>query len=337
MSAKTMFAKIAFSLAGLLILSSIGFNIYQYQRNKKLITKPVQENIGKNESTNDSDITSKPVSAINTVPLKKEGAPSGDARELESQLNMTEEELDETSGQLSEELAKKSEFKKAYEQFSKNMASNPAYKKAMNESTKRMVQEYDPLFKKLNISEEEFKEFKAIQADRMKEIQDAVLPNIVTASDEERAKMNQQMMEINNKYREKINEFLGEEKSSIYVSYRQSLSERSSLSDFLKTVSPDNRISEEQTEALIDSMYAARKAVYDEMGPDMDMNSSASFTEENIAHQLEKSKKVYDKYIEACRGVLPDDQVEQYKNYFKETLDLTESMLKTRMFITNKK
>lgn len=367
MTTQKVLLKTAYCLAGLLILASIGLNIFQYQRNKKLYERPVPEKITKDESAGKTmsvpvemdqkrDVEStapvkmdqkKPVKSTAPVKMvqksemkstapasKKENSNTSEMNELEYHLDAAEEELDMTNKQLSEELTKKAEFKDAYDSFT----SNSAFQKTLKDSLKKaMIQtldkSYDPLLKKLNFSKEEGDEFKGILTDRMMEIQEAIPPNILTASDEEKAKMNQQTKEIRDKYDNKISEFLGEENSEIYRSYNKSLSERSSLNSFMETVSPDNRVNEEQTEALIDSMYAGRKAVYDEMGPDMDMISSTDLTEENIARQIEKQRRVYEKYMEASRNILPAEQAEQYKAYLKQLLDFSESNLKMRLFM----
>ena len=367
MTTQKVLLKTAYCLAGLLILASIGLNIFQYQRNKKLYERPVPEKITKDESAGKTmsvpvemdqkrDVEStapvkmdqkKPVKSTAPVKMvqksemkstapasKKENSNTSEMNELEYHLDAAEEELDMTNKQLSEELTKKAEFKDAYDSFT----SNSAFQKTLKDSLKKaMIQtldkSYDPLLKKLNFSKEEGDEFKGILTDRMMEIQEAIPPNILTASDEEKAKMNQQTKETRDKYDNKISEFLGEENSEIYRSYNKSLSERSSLNSFMETVSPDNRVNEEQTEALIDSMYAGRKAVYDEMGPDMDMISSTDLTEENIARQIEKQRRVYEKYMEASRNILPAEQAEQYKAYLKQLLDFSESNLKMRLFM----
>ncbi len=331
--------KIVYCLAGLIIMVSLGFNIYQHQRNKEFFTKSVPEKTANNVfiSESSSITNSAPAKAVqkNIIPVSKAASPaSSDINKLEDNLNSTEQDLDSTGEELSEELSKRAEFKKAYKQFSKNMASDPAYQKTMRETlTESMLKEYEPLFKKLGISREEFDEFKSILADRMMEIQNAVLPNTLTASDEEKAEMDKKIREINNKYKDRVNNFLGQEKSAIYVSYQMRFAERSSLNFFMDSLPPDNRISEDQTEALIDTMYAARKTIYDDMGPDIDMNFSTNLTEENIAHEIKKTRLVYDRWVEATRGILSDAQVEQYKNYLKRIIASTESMYKTRLFM----
>ena len=337
-------AKIAWSLAGFLLLTSIGFNIYQHQRNNELFAKSAPGKIVENEPVSDPNNISGSVPVktvqknIMSVSREEKSGPV-DINELEDHLNSTEEELDRTSEELSEEFTKKDNFKKAYKQYQKNLASDPDFQKTIRDSIiKSTLKNYDPLFKKLDISKEEFEEFKGILADRMEEIQNIVLLDPLNASDDEKAEMNQERMEINNKYKDIVNDFLGEENSKTYVSYVMRMSERSNLSYFMDAIPADKRISEEQTEALIDTMYAGRKAVYDEMGYDeIDISSPDDLTEENVAHEIERSKKIYDKYVEAVQGVLPAEQAEQYKAHLNRNLAMTESMLKRRMFMVKDK
>lgn len=259
-----------------------------------------------------------------------------DTDQLEGHLNAIEKEIDRSGEKLSDELSKRDGFKKAYEQYSKNLTSNPAFQKNIRDSIiQSMAKGYDPLFKKLNISKEKFDEFKCILVERMDEIQNTVIYNSMTASDVEKTAMKQKRMEINNKYKDRVNDFLGEENSKIYVSFLMRLPERSSLNYFMDTIPPDNRIGEEEVEILIDSMYAARKAIYDEMGPDIDTDSSSDLTEENIAREIEKTKRVYEKYVEESRAVLPVDQVQNFEAHLKRNLDMTESTLKTRFFMND--
>ena len=326
MNKKKLLFNLTYCLAGLLLLLSLGFNIYQYQRNRKLIHKPVPARIVK---------TAQKMAAASD----KAGKPkTDDIDKLEDYLDETEEALDDTSEMLSEELTQQAGFRKAYEQYSKNLTSNPAFQKNISDSvTQSMLKGYDPLFKKLNISKEGFDEFKALLADRTMEIQNALPPNIVTLSDEERGKMNQRTKEIRDRYDKKITEFLGQENNEIYQSYRNSLSERSSLAYFMETVPPENRITEEQTEALIDAMYSGRKQVYDKMGPDIDIYSPDNLTRKNVEHEIEKTKLVYDKYMEAAGRVLPVEQAEQYNAHLKRNLGMAESSLKTRLFMKGNK
>ncbi len=272
------------------------------------------------------------IAAVVLLPLRIMQAKEDDNNEFEHRLTVMEKELEKTSKKLSEELSQKADYKKANDLMGKSRAA----KKAQDETLQSMLQSYDPLFKKLNISREDFDELKGILADRMDEIQDTILPYTNTASSEERADFNQKKREIDYKYMNRVHDFLGEEKSGIYTAYIKRLPERSSIDIFMDSLSPENRISEEQMEPLIDVMYTARKAIYDEMGPDIDIYSSSELTEENITREMIKTKRVHDKYVEASRSVLPPEQAGQYETHLGRIRDFTESIMKTRLFMNNK-
>ena len=329
MKTQKLVLKSAFCFAGLLFLLLIGFNIYQYQQIKKLSEKTVPEKIVKNESTNDSQATpfkmvQKSKMKSSTPVSKKEKSSTNEINELEYQLNAAEEELDMANEELFDELSKKAEFIKAREQYTKNMLSNPAFnKKKRDILTLNLGNDFDPLFKKLNISKEEFDEFKGLLVDKMMEV-DSISASIIGASsDEEKAKAIQQSIEIREKYENQISELLGEENET-YQSYLTRLTERRSLNEFMETLSPDNRINEDQTEALINSMYEARKAANAEMGSDSNMRSILNASEDTRKWRIEKTKRINEKYIETSRDMLSPEQVEQYERYLQQKIDMEE-------------
>jgi phosphoribosyl-ATP pyrophosphohydrolase len=342
MKTQKVLLKTAYCLAGVLILVSIGFNIFQYQRNKRLSEKPVPEKIAKNESTSDSisNSESAPVKIVqkserkSTVPIsKEEKSITSEIDELEYHLNAAEEELDMTSEQLSDELSQKAKYKKAYDKGQKIIKSNPAFQKSIRDSvTQTILKNYDPLFEKLNISEEEFDEFKGMLVDQQIEIRNISASIVGASSYEEEEKARRQGEEIRNKYENKISEFLGRENNEIYQAYASRLTERRSLRDFMETFPPDNRMNEEQTEVLIDSMYEARRTVYDKMGPVTNNGSSFELTEETLAQVMERSARVDEKYVELCRGMMTPEQVEQYKTFLKQELEMQESLLKLSLY-----
>lgn len=335
MKIQKLLLKTVYCLAGLLFISSIVVNIYQYQQFKKISKEPVPAKTTKDESTGKT--MSAPVKMVQkseikstTLISKEENSNPSEINELEYQLNATEEELDMANEQLDDELSKKAEFKKARDQLAKNMysLSNPVNKKMMVDSLTPIIgNDYDPLLKKINISKEEFDEFKGMLIEQRMEEQ-SLSASYMGASDEEKEKVNQQLIEIAKKYGNKISDFLGEEKNEIYKTYASRLPERRNLREFMETLSPDNRIKEEQAENLIDSMYSARKAVYDEMGPGPNINSSSDLTEEKLSQIMEMSARVNEKYVEVSRGTMTPEQVEQYKAFLKQRQEMTESVFK---------
>jgi hypothetical protein len=344
MKTQKLFLKTAYCLAGLLFLVSIGVNFFQYQQFKKLSEKTVPGKMAKNESFSNSirDSESAPVKMVQKSKMESTASVSKDEKidtseinELEYHLNAAEEELDMTSEQLVDELDKKAEFKRAKEQLIKSMysLSNPVNKKIMRDAlTRTLGNDYDPLFKKLNVSEEEFDEFKGMLVDQQIEIRNISASIVGASSYEEEEKARRQGEEIRNKYENKISEFLGRENNEIYQAYASRLTERRSLRDFMETFPPDNRMNEEQTEVLIDSMYEARRTVYDKMGPVTNNGSSFELTEETLAQVMERSARVDEKYVELCRGMMTPEQVEQYKTFLKQELEMQESLLKLSLY-----
>ena len=241
-----------------------------------------------------------------------------------------------TNDRLSEELSKKEEFKKAYYQPSRNN-SDPVYKKIRRDSITKLINEdYAPLFKKLNITEEEFDKLKEILFDKRMEIDDLSEPYLNAATTEEKETVIQQQRDIDNNYKNRIAEFLGEEKNEIYQSYENRHTERIRLSDFMMGQPADKRINEEQTESLIDAMYDARKVIYDEKDTEKN-ESSSGLTEEKIAQSMEMQSRVNEKYVEASSGIMPPDQLEQYKTYLKQQLDMQEASLKMSLYLNENK
>lgn len=345
MKIQKLILKTAYCLAGLLFIASIGVNISQYQQFKKLSNKPVPGETTKHEPTGQT--MSAPVEMVqkseikSTTPASKEkNSNPGEINELEYQLDATEEELDMTNEQLDDELSKKAEYKKTRDQLAKNMSSlsNPVNKKMIIDSLTPIIgNDYDPLFKKLNISKEKFDEFKGMLVEQRLEEQNLGASMVGASSAEEEEKLSQQGMEIEEKFKNRISELLGEEKNELYKTYESRLQERRSLREFMETQSPDNRINEEQTEALIDSMYEARKAVYDEMGPGPKINSASDLTEETLSQVMEISARANEKYVEVSRGIMKPEQVKQYKAFLKQKQEMTESVLKMSLYLNDNK
>lgn len=337
--------KIVYCLAGLLFLVSVGINIYQYGQFKNHSEKPVSEKIVKKETVNDPGSTSESIPVKTAQEAQMTGTSSegtvekpdaGEIKELKYHLNAAEEELDMTNEQLSEELSKKEEFKRAWSQPGSN-SSDPVYAKIRKDAyTKRINRDYDPLFKKLNISEENFNEFKDLLLDKEKEMSKLSDAYSSASSDEEKQKVIGQEMEINEKYNNRINDFFGEEKFEIYQSYVDRLPQRRSLTEFMETVPTDKRIGEEQTDDLIDSMYSARENVMAEMGP-VKNNNSTRLTEEMLDESMKRQSRINEKYVEVSRGVMTPDQLEQYKAHLKRELEMQDAILKMSLYLNDKK
>ena len=155
--------KIVLGLAGLMLLSAIGFNIYQYPRNKKLSENTAPDAIAKEESEDArmDDMAGKDISK-NKGPAVK-NPDMNYLIKLEEKLDATEEELDKSNEQLSDELAKKEAFKKAQAQLQKSITSDPSFRESIKNGRLQSIDsDYALLYERLDLSPEELERFKSI-------------------------------------------------------------------------------------------------------------------------------------------------------------------------------
>jgi hypothetical protein len=346
MKTQKLIIRIVYCLAGVLFLVSIGFNIFQYKQFRELSKKPVYVNVDKNGSIVDSNTASNTASlkfTKNTMMKstsnegKTENSSGGETDELTYHLNAAKEELDYTNNQLSEELSKKAEFKKAWTQTSRTQ-SDPVYEKIRKDSSTKMVNgNYDPLFKKLDISKDMFNELKAMLVDKDIEINGLSETYLNASTKEEKEKVTQQLTDINEKYANKISDFLGTKNNEVYQAYEERLPERRDLTNFIGSLPPDNRINETRMDELIDSMYEARKAINTENAATKNEDSYTEITEELISQSMERVKRVNERYVELSRGFMTPEQVEQYNAYLKQQLEVGEAALKMSLYLNEKK
>jgi hypothetical protein len=145
---------------------------------------------------------------------------------------------------------------------------------------------------------------------------------------EDKKDLEKQHKEIQEKYKGKISQFLGNDKNRIFENYVERLTERNNLQNFMETMSPDLELNEDQTESLIDAMYAARKSV-----PVEKDNDDGRMTEEKITKSLEMQSCVYEKYMEAISKVMADEPTKKYRTYLKQQIEMYESLLKMSLYL----
>ena len=340
MKTRKLLLKSAYCFTGLFILLSVGLNIYQYQQIKVLSERPVSVEIIKNEPVNDS----KPAPFKTVQERKIKGAASvnkeklantNDIDELEYQLNASEEELDLAYEKLTDELLKKAEYKNTMNEYLKNKLTDPSSKQMKKEVlTLTLGKAYDPLLKKMNLSQEKFDEFKDMLVDQMMEIESmkgTLLTDASSTAEKTDAIRNE--MEIKERYNNMISDFLGTENNEIYRTYVIRLTERMKLNEFLETLPPDNRINEEQAEDIINSMYKARKTVYREMISGENMDSTSDLTRENLTNIMEMTARVNEKYLNVCNGALTPNQMEQFKEFLDKRIAMDESRMKMNLYL----
>lgn len=305
-----------FSITVLLLLISVGFNIQQYMKRKgsseinKLAKKSVQT-----EPVKDS--------APSQVAHKDEDSDKNEIDKLEYQLSAAEEEVDIATEQLNEELTKKDEYKKAVEKLNRSYM-----KDTIALSAKKQANYYDPLFKKLNMSDEEFEEFKNLIAERQIAERE-VYTNGDYSNSQEAFK---HMREASASYTKKIRELLGEEQYSTYQHFEGRLSEYIGWNRFLETLPSEISITEDQEDNLIEAMYEGAQAVYAE-SKKANQQSIDSDRQTMNERALNTEKQRYEKYLEASHDVLSPEQQELYKAYLQGRVNRMESTMKVSEYL----
>lgn len=101
----------------------------------------------------------------------------------------------------------------------------------------------------------------------------------------------------------------------------------------METIVKDEATSEPMSapaemEIFINSMHETRRTVQTEMDPVEGISSPYDLNEEKVAQAMERQERINEKYVEASQGILSPSQVEKYKDFLAQRLDMTESILK---------
>jgi hypothetical protein len=328
MEIQKVLIKSAYCLVGLSIVVLIALTIFQHQQIKKLSRDVTSETVTEDETSGEA--IPGPVETLQKSTTQKTTTASKEIDELEYQLDAAEEELDMAQEQLTDELAKKAELKETATELQKKALSNPATQKMIRASAEAMIDmRFGQFFDMLELSPEKTEEFKEILVNRNMETVD-ISPLILGASSEEEKAVAQQRLDDNrDEYDKKFNEFLGEEKYETFQIYHDSLPERYYLSGFMESLSSENRINEDQVEVLIQSMHEARKEVYAETGyDDKKIVFPSDLNKDKMEYIIEVTSQVNERYMEVSRDILPSAQVDQFKDFLKQQLDISESSMK---------
>lgn len=297
--------KIVFTLTGLILLSAMGFNIYQYQRNKNLSENTARAAAAQKEpETSRMDMAEKNTSGTedNTAVIK-----------LEEELNDTEKELDRVNEQLAEELDKKEAFDEGRAKMQE--LTRERIKKWRLES---IDSDYALLYDHLGLTPEQHEKFNSIVGDWRIDHIDNTVPLIMAATtDEEKAEVYRRSQLMREKYKEQFIELMGEEKYNIYNSYRKSLFERDAVDRFIQALPSENKIDNDVRFDLISRMAEERTALEKKYG----FYDLITFPSDNRADRAEEetemAEQVYDRYTEIGNEMLAPEQAEQYEKYIE--------------------
>ena len=296
--------KIVISLAGLILLSAVGFNIYQYQRNKHLSENTASVTVAKEESED---------ARMDDMAEKNTSGPEDKTtiNKLEEKLDATEEELDKARVQLAEELDKKKAFNEAQAKMQEVIRER--IKKMRLES---IDSDYALLYEHLDLTPEQHEKFNKIVGTWRTDHMDNTVPLIMAATtDEEKEEAYRQRQLMRDKYKEQYIELMGEEKYNIYNNYRMSSFDINTVDKFIQALPAENKIDNDVRFELISRMSAERTALEKKYG----FYDLIRFPTDNRTDRAEDEAKmaeqVYDKYTEIGNEMLPPGQAEQYKEY----------------------
>ena len=326
METRKVIYKIAYVLVGLSVAVLIGFGIYQH-----LLIKKISANAGTKTSMEKATGKTTETGAVKISPPagKEQERTADEVKELSYQLSAAEEELDMAQQDLSTEAQKQAEFAKNAMALQKKLLQDPTSRKMIQTQIKATLDiMYGPLFAKLDLTAEKLDEFKAMLADQQMATVDMSMDMLDASQSEEKQKEIRRRLE-NQKIKsdEKLKALLGEDNFETYRTYQDRLPERTIVSGFTDSLGPDEKLTADQEEIIIDTMRGARKNVAAEMGVDPD-KMQTSLSEEALAKQLEISNRTNAQYLESVSGILSTSQIQQLENYLNERQKTVEMQLK---------
>lgn len=318
--------KILLCLAGLILISTLGYNVYQYQRNKNL-----SENLAVNavETGEAADLQKDTVK--NTEPVKSD---EKDVNILHDELESTEDALDETYDQLTEELDKKKAFEEARAQFQKSITEDPAFKNSLKDALLQSIDsDYEKLYGRLELTPEQKEGFKKIVGDWRVENMDTADAARNAVTDEEKAEAYRIRDMKREKYKAQFIEVMGEENFNKYDDFKMSRFDRNTIERFMGTLPPESRMNNDDMDRLINKMHAERSILEKKYGFYDTIHFPSEMNEDYVKGQTDLATEVYSKYTEIGSEFLSPEQAEQYKEYIAKETEQYLSDVKMRAFM----
>lgn len=292
-------------LAALISLTSIGFNIFQYMENKKLSDNLASMKSAQEESA--GDMLNAPLKTVEEkTQLTGKNPDMKNIRELEYQLDATEEELDIAHNQLAEELNRQEEEKRAERESQKSVLKM------------LLDKDYQPIFKRLDLSPDKLEAFKDIITEWELANQERYELIGRARTDEEKEEVYRLRQENRDKYNQELIALMGETKFKIYDDYKNRRAERSQLKAFMSTIPADESMDESRMEDIVDEMYKARKSVENESGTGGLIAFPAERDKKSMIRRVENLIEVYNRYEEVIGDTLSPAQAEQYRAFVSE-------------------
>jgi hypothetical protein len=322
--------KVILCLVCLPVVLLLGQSIYQNQNMNALSQgrqlDPVSENqITKNSSSVLTVSQQKNVDATASETTPKLYNSSDNVNELKNHLESTEKELDSANKKLSDEMIKKSEFKKKQVELQRQFTKDPSFKNYMKTY---LDTEYADIFKELNLTPEKQDKLKDLIVEFEMAFNEISLDSYSASSDEEKASLKKRAENIYSENQMKLKDLLGNTDYREYHDYAERANVRSNVNNFEETLSQDEKLTKDQEKALVEIMYKEQSKVFSEIG--YDPNKTLEFPSDVKAGKVEgRSKnmeKIFSRSIENAKGLLSASQLEQFKKFltdYREKMDMS--------------
>lgn len=306
----------------------ICLNIYQHKKIIRLSQRVNQQASATNQSTVNHLSENKWATQAPTLSENEKRNSNSEYDDLKYQLGAAQEELDMAKEQLSGEAAKKAGLKEKELESFKDYMKDPNYKNNIRQSIEA---HYSPLFKKLNLSDDQLEKFKDILVNNTMAYSNFYIElQNVTASDaeEKRDEFKLRAEELKKEHEAEVIKLIGKDGFEEYEIYNETAGERSTLYQFTESVSSDFSLTEDQMEQLLNAMYEARKNVIYENIDDNYRFRSEMYDEGYIARMLDYDSRKAEAYLTAAQNILSPSQIEQFKIYLEKQHDQYESSMK---------
>ena len=215
------------------------------------------------------------------------------------------------------------------------MLKNPAMKEMIKAQMKaKMDLAYAPLFKYLNLSDEDAAAFKSLLIDKQMAGMDVgldIMDQDVSAEDK-KAKIAEDA-QTSKAFDEKIKAVLGDEKYAVYKEYEETQPEREAVNLFKQTLPASDALTDQQEHDIIRAMFEERKN-----SPSPSLKASTS-DPENFDPSIFTSSDKMDKFLQdsaqvqsnslvRVSSILTPDQLAQFKQSQEQQRMMREMGLK---------
>lgn len=136
--------------------------------------------------------------------------------------------------------------------------------------------------------------------------------------------------EMHEGYSAKRRELLGNTDYAIFESYQDRGSARFYVSGFMASLSPDNKLSDDQKRALIELMYQQQEKVYSESGYDPTDTLGDPDDPEELRVDINHFDKIYAMTMAKAGSILSEIQLELFDNYLGIERDTMEKSLRQK-------